>query len=295
MKSASMPWTGRFSHGPCPCRSGKPAYNCCWRGNGGWEKVSVGIIDVEKTDFTHGSCYLSPTGNCGTKITREHFISRSILERITTSTLKFKNASHFFGGKSTVEIGIDAFSAKVLCDAHNSALSTLDTEAGSAFLKIEDLYLDLTRVGEAKRVFKSFYLSSGIDVERWMVKVYCGLVAAGKIRGIRGTIVHRDTLPPCLFDSLMGRSTLDSPLGLYMHSFVGQTRTSGGFTFGTIQLTDGSDGVGGLMLSLGVMNLVLVTSLGFGQTFKDPNWFRHPTLLFNVRQSGCRVAYLFTY
>lgn len=295
MKSASMPWTGRFSHSPCPCRSGRPAYNCCWRGNGRWEKVSVGIIDVDKTDFTHDRCYLSPTGNCGTKITREHFISRNILERITRSTLKFENAAHFFGGKSTVEIGVDAFSAKVLCDAHNSALSTLDTEAGSAFSKIEDLYLDIKRIGEAKRVFRSFYLSSGIDVERWMVKVYCGLVAAGKIRGIGGTIVHRDTLPPYLFDSLMGRSTLDSPLGLYTHSFVGQTRKSGGFTFGTIQLTDGSDGVGGLMLSLGLMSLVLVTSLEFGQTFKDPNWYRHPTLLFNVRQGGCRVAYLFTY
>ncbi|MGO8791214.1 MAG: hypothetical protein ACLQVL_28050 [Terriglobia bacterium] len=294
MKSASMPWTGRFSHSPCPCRSDKPAYNCCWRGNGRWEKVPVGIIDVDKTDFTHDRCYLSPTDNCGTKITKEHFISRNILERITTSTLKFENAKHFFGGKSTVEIGIDAFSAKVLCDAHNSALSALDTEAGSAFSKIEDLYLDIKRISEAERVFRSFYLSSGIDVERWMVKVYCGLVAAAKIRGLRGTIVHRDSLH-CLFDSLMGGSALDSPLGLYMHSFVGQTRKSGGFTFGTIQLTDGSDGVGGLMLSLGVMNLVLVTSPGFGQTFKDPNWYRHPTVLFNVKQRGCRVAYLFTY
>ena len=290
-----MPWTGRFSNRPCPCRSGRPAYNCCWRGNGRWEKVSVGIIEVDKSDYRHDRCYLSPTGNCGTKITREHFISRNILERITTSTLKFENAAHFFGGKSTVEIAITAFSAKVLCDVHNSALSPLDTEAGSAFSKIEDLYRDIKRIGEAKRVFKSFYLSSGIDIERWMVKVYCGLVAAGKIRGIRGKVVQRDALPPCLFDSLMGKSMLDSPLGLYMHSFVGQTRTSGGFTFGTIQLTDGSDGVGGLMLSLGVMNLVLVTSSDFGQTFTDPNWYRHPTLLFNVRQNGCRVAYLFTY
>ena len=41
---------------------------------------------------------------------------------------------------------------------------------------------------------------------------------------------------------------------------------------------------------LGLMNLVLVTSPGFGQTFKDPNWYRHPTLLFNVKKSGCRVA-----
>jgi len=250
---------------------------------------------MKKTDSVHEKCYLSPTGNCGAKITREHFISRNILERIATSTLKFENMGHFFGGKSSVEVGIDAFSAKVLCDAHNSALSALDEEAGSAFSKVEDLGRDLILVNAAEKVVKSFYLSSGIDLERWMVKVYCGLVAAGKIRGIGGTVVRRDTIPLCFFESLLGRSTLGSPLGLHMHSFVGQKRSVGGFTFATIQLTDGSDGVGGLMLSLGLMNLVLVTSPGFGQTFTEPTWYRHPTLLFNVRQNGCRVAYLFTY
>ena len=67
MQSASMPWTGGFAYKPCHCRSGKPAYNCCWRGNGRWEKISVGIIEVDKTDFTFDRCYLSRTGNCGTK------------------------------------------------------------------------------------------------------------------------------------------------------------------------------------------------------------------------------------
>lgn len=255
----------------------------------------MGTINVERTNFKHDHCYLSSTGNCSTKITKEHFISRNILERITTSTLKFDRASHFFGGKPTVEIGNDAFSAKVLCDAHNSALSPLDDAAGLAFSAIEDLCRDLMRMGEARKPFHSFYVSSGIDIERWMVKVYSGLVAAGKIRGASGSKVPRDDLHPCLLESLMGSSTLDSPLGLYHHAFVSQERRSGGFSFGTIQLTDGSDAVGGLMLSLGIMNLVLVLSEKFGQTFNNPNWYRHPSLLFNVRHSGCRVAYLFTY
>jgi hypothetical protein len=169
----------------------------------------------------------------------------------------------------------------------------LDAAAGLTFSAIEDLSRDLTRIAGTKRAFKSFYVSSGVDVERWMVKVYCGLVAAGKIRGASGTQV--DALQPCLLESLMGKSRLDSPLGLYMHSFVGQTRTSGKISFGTIQLTDGTDGVGGLVLSLGMLNLVLVTSPGFGLTFNEPNWYRHQSLAFNVRHGGSRVAYLFTY
>ena len=164
MKSKSIPWTSKLSHGPCPCRSGEPAYNCCWRGDGRWEKVPVGIIDVDKTDFMHDRCYLSSIGNCSTKISKEHFISRNILERITKSTLKFEGAAHFFCGKPNVEIGIDAFSAKVLCDAHNSALSPLDDAAGLAFSAVEDLYLDLTRIAEAKRAFDAMMTMGKIDV-----------------------------------------------------------------------------------------------------------------------------------
>jgi hypothetical protein len=217
------------------------------------------------------------------------------LQRVTKSTLKFENVAHFFGGRPNVEIGIDAFSAKVLCDAHNSALSVLDDEAGLAFTNIEDFAHDLAGLATARKASHTFYLSSGIDIERWMAKVYCGLVAAGKIRGISGTTVERETIPPCLLDALMGRGTLTAPLGLYYHCFVGQRRKPGGFTFATIQLTDGSDAVGGLMLSLGVMNFVLVTSESYGRVFEEPSWYRHPTFLFNVRQSGSRAAYILTY
>ena len=295
MKSKSMLWTSKFSHGSCPCRSGEPAYSCCYKGNGHWERAPVGTIEPAKTDFKNDRCYLSPTGNCGVKITREHFISRQILEQITTSTLKFEGTSPIFGGKQSVEIGINSFSAKVLCDRHNSALSPLDDAAGLAFSAIEALSLDLKRIAETQETLKSLYVASGIDIERWMVKVYCGLVAAGQIRGASGSIVHLGTLQPSLLNSLMGTSPLETPLGLYMHSFAGQTRTAGGFTFATIQLTNGSGEVGGLILALGLMNLVLVTSPTYGQTFTDPNWYRHPSLLFDVRQSGSRVAYLFTY
>jgi hypothetical protein len=69
----------------------------------------VGIINVSGAPFKNDRCYLSPLGYCGTKITKEHFISRTILERVTTGTLRFEGAGHFFGGKQNIEIGIDDF------------------------------------------------------------------------------------------------------------------------------------------------------------------------------------------
>jgi hypothetical protein len=194
-----------------------------------------------------------------------------------------------------VEIGIDDFSAKVLCDNHNSSLSVLDTAAGLAFSTIEALARDSTGVVTAGGGTNSFYISSGLDMERWMIKVYCGLVAAKKIRSISGQIVQRSVLGPLFLESLLGTNSLPEPLGLHLHTFIGQELKAGGLSFGTIQLTDGSDEVGGLMLSLGFMNFVLVTSECYGEAFDNPNWYRHQSLAWNVRQGKTRVAYLFTY
>jgi hypothetical protein len=231
--------------------------------------------------------------NCSSKITKEHFISRNILEKLTRDTLKFENAGHFFRGKSHVEIGIDGFASKVLCDKHNSVLSPLDSAAGAAFQRIEELTKDLI-LADKGYTLNSFHVVSGIDMERWMIKVFCGLVAAGKIRSTSGRIEQLNSLPSELLEALMGATLLQPPLGLYMHTFVGQIRKSG-LSFATIMLSDGSDQVGGLILSLGLVNLVLVTSQHYTQTFNEPSWYRHQTLVFNAKHKGSRIRFLFTY
>jgi hypothetical protein len=128
-----------------------------------------------------------------------------------------------------------------------------------------------------------------------MIKVYCGLVAAGKIRSITGRVLERNALPAYLFDALLGNQPLPNPLGLYHHSYVGQNRQLGGISFGTIMLTDGSDDVGGLLLSLGPFNFAFITSMDYGVSFNEPAWHRHPSVLFNVKQKGSRIVYLLTY
>jgi hypothetical protein len=262
---------------------------------GRWEKVPVGPVKVAETGFAHERCYLSSLGHCGTKMTRKHFISRNILEKITSSTLRFENAAHFFAGKETLEIGIDGFSSKVLCDNHNSALSDLDTAAGLAFSRIEALTADVLRNATSKESMKSLYVVSGIDIERWLLKVYCGLIAAKKIRTQSGAILQTDPLQAHLLQSLMGNVSLCAPLGLHTHAFPGQQLQAGRISFSTIKLTDGSDEVGGLMLSLGLISLVLITSIKFGEIFTEPNWYRHQTLAWNLKQRQTRISFLFTY
>ena len=246
MKSTSIPWTKEFFNHYCPCGSGEKSFKCCWRGNAQWEKSSVGTIALATASVPPSEnhrCYLSSLGNCSSKITKEHFISRNILERITSDSgrLTIEGAGHFFGGKEQVQIGVNDFASKVLCDTHNNALSALDSAAGTAFSTIEATTKNMTEIASSPKTLKSLHLSSGIDIERWMIKVYCGLVAAGKISSKTGRILERSTLPPHLFDALLGNGSLPSPLGLYHHSYVGQKRQLDGLSFGTIMLTDGSD------------------------------------------------------
>jgi hypothetical protein len=253
------------------------------------------MINVGRSSFRNGDCYLSPLGGCCKKITREHFVSRNILERIATPKLRFENGGHFFGGKNLVEIGIDDFCAKVLCDNHNSALSVLDTAAGQAFSTIETLERDCKSISASGPRMSSLHICSGFDMERWMVKVYCGLTAAKKIRSASGKTAQPAALDRHILESLVGTAALRGPLGLYVNRFVGQTLRPGTLSLATIMLTDGSDELGGLMLSLGVMTFVLVVSNRYGRTFHDPNWHRHQTLAWNVRQGNVRAVYLFTY
>ena len=265
MKSPSIPWTRKLFYGNCPCGSGSKSYKCCWRGDGAWEKAPVGAIVLPKTSnppLLNERCYLSSYGDCSTKITREHFISRTILEKITTSRLTIRDAPHFFGGKNHVEIGIDDFVAKVLCDVHNPLLGDLDAALGIAFSNMDALAKEMLRPPRPNELVRFFRISSGLDIERWMIKVYCGMVAAGRIRGISGKIVQRSAVPLVFFDALVGVNDLPSPLGLYYHAFTGQTRNLDPMiSIGTVQLTDGSGDVGGLLLSMGPMNFVLVTSM----------------------------------
>jgi hypothetical protein len=299
MKSISVPWTRRLFNEACPCGSGSKSYECCWAGDGRWEKTPVAATPLPVTSvppFINERCYLSSYGDCGTKITKEHFISRTVLERVTTDKLTIENAGHIFGGKNKVEIGVDSFAAKVLCDVHNPSLSALDTAIGIAFANMDALAKNMEKTADASKHIRSFHISSGLDIERWMIKVYCGLVAAGAIRSSSEKVVGRDAVTSILLDALVGKSSLPTPLGLYHHAFTGQTRSLGRVvSIGTIRLTDGSDDVGGLLLTLGPINFVLITSMEFGRTFKEPNWYRHPTILINLKQGNARIAYFLTY
>jgi hypothetical protein len=279
-----------MSVGACPCGSGIPAKRCCWRSFNRWRKASVGRFDIQNSNSAHPKCYLSPMGGCSDKITKEHFISRNILEKLDPKTVRIQNAGHMFGGKDDITIGHDSFSAKVLCDYHNSLLSPLDDVAGKMFLDAESIVELFVKNMNINRL----YIASGTDLERWMVKVYCGLVAAHAIRGADGKYVDVSEITP-LLPSLIGESCLNPPFGLYFFHYQGQNLTAKQGQISTIQISDGSGDVGGIILALSVLNVVLVTSNKFGHVFTNENWHRHLNVPWNINMPFRRCAYVFTF
>jgi hypothetical protein len=77
----------------CACGSGNLADTCCWKGDGCWEKTPVGNLDIKETTFANPFCCLGRKSNCTTTMSREHFISKNILEKLTKDKLRFENAS----------------------------------------------------------------------------------------------------------------------------------------------------------------------------------------------------------
>lgn len=123
--------------------------------------------------------------DCGRGLSREHFISEGILRRLNTPAPGQNEGALRVVGLPWLEKGVPqslpptALASRILCDRHNSALSPLDTVAGRFFDRLEAavIFRDEPE-GETSNALSIF---SGLDVERWMLKLLCGLAASGNM------------------------------------------------------------------------------------------------------------------
>jgi hypothetical protein len=155
----------------CPCGSGKPVVNCHLDIDGQLRKRLKSLKPpVPQTGFAHPSCYLSETRDCSREISREHYISRSVLEQLG-STLRAMGMPWLDNGQA-LETKVDNLTAKILCRRHNEALSPLDQEAAHFFSVIRKALIDLKRNTLSRKPI--FHLVCGDAIELWMLKVACG-------------------------------------------------------------------------------------------------------------------------
>jgi hypothetical protein len=110
-------------------------------------------------------------GNCGGKLSGEHYISRTLLESIGSDGSVQIGGLPWQAQQTLQKIGISSLVSNVLCATHNAGLSGLDDVAGTFFRTIDAADKRPATLPTVTRV-------AGPLIERWFLKVICSLAAA---------------------------------------------------------------------------------------------------------------------
>jgi hypothetical protein len=220
----------------CPCRSGWMIASCCLDESD--RKLRKRVPSVRppgpQTNHSHSDCYLGRTSDCSREISREHYVSASVLEQL--GDIIDVSGVPWLGKGESQKLAVNNLTAKILCKRHNESLSPLDQEAGIFFSVLAKALSDLERKSSSRK--PNFHLVSGTMLELWMLKVACGAyfsVAAND--GKRLTETHAIDLAKIERSLFLGH--WDDRGGLYFTGHVGSAMTTESRVV-LISLTDNS-------------------------------------------------------
>jgi hypothetical protein len=149
--------------------------------------------------YQHPKCYARRDGNCSPKISKEHFISKTLLQRIQRDNTAKIAGLAWQAPQTFQRVPIKGLASNILCERHNSALSGLDATFGAFTQAIGDF-------DRAKSIERTTLKFSGNDIERWTLKCLIGFTASGNLKaGLK---------PECV-DLLFKRQRWPEAWGLY--------------------------------------------------------------------------------
>jgi len=161
------------------------------------------------TGHARPSCYARDLKDCSLKISREHYISQSVFTLFGEGGITVSGMPWIpDGGHKRVSTA--SLTGNLPCERHNQALSALDAIAAKYFRFFIAKWSD-----DEIEVF----LTRGYDLERWMLKVLCGLVVSGNSTHVGERL--STWIPPWEWlEILLGNSDVEAPAGL--HCIVGK-------------------------------------------------------------------------
>jgi hypothetical protein len=125
-------------------------------------------------------CYAGPLADCAGGLSREHYFSDAVLRLFGDVEMKVSGMPWQKEGEEKV-LRAASLASNVLCQKHNQLLSPLDEEAEGFFNTIYKCtrggIQGLIPIDDLRFEF------NGRLLERWMLKVICGAIAAGNYRG----------------------------------------------------------------------------------------------------------------
>ncbi|MBI5374168.1 MAG: hypothetical protein HZA77_01960 [Candidatus Schekmanbacteria bacterium] len=198
----------RFSvspHFPCPCGSRKSTSQCCLTATGLNKIPASTLPPAPKTGESLKSCYANCLADCDRELSREHYFSNSLLHYLNRDNDLRVGGLPWTKGKEQV-LPPNAFASKVLCKRHNSALSNLDAIAVHLFQVFDEK-------GAAGSGQQLIHLFSGHDLERWLLKILCGIAYSNNLSFEFDTDL---SIPDYWLRILFGEAEFPNEQGLYV-------------------------------------------------------------------------------
>jgi hypothetical protein len=204
----------------CPCDSGLRIKNYCLRKDRTLRpRQARTLTRPPATGYAHQRCYAAPLNDCSTKITGEHTLSHSVLRELSPTGIIEVNGLPRKPHEEFVSVSISGFTAKVLCDRHNAALSSLDSIGHRFYKSLKTINSDLR--DKTKNPRSRPYLFNGHDLERYILKALCGDGFANKMNTERGQI--RDWRPSTQWVRILyGLEPFPVGWGLYLAATPGE-------------------------------------------------------------------------
>lgn len=157
------------------------------------------------------NCWVNSLGCCSGKLTAEHIISNSILNK------KFKVKGFSWCKDEPKEISASSLTGKNLCEKHNNELSTFDSEA-KQYLSVINNFCnktnDFKKFGFRRNSIPIIYKVDGIKLERWCCKTLVNVCLSQKDE----VIINFDKLLPIIFQD----RNFENPYGLNFVAAVGR-------------------------------------------------------------------------
>jgi SEC-C motif len=201
--------TLNFYTDPCLCGSGKILKDCCLTRRADTKPKGP------KTGLSHPDCYARSLGDCSQKISREHFLTDSLLKLYSDAGLGIAVGVPSINRGAPKRLNIRKIRPKVLCERHNNCLSGIDS------IGLQFFSFLLQRSPQPKSL-----MINGYELERWFLKVLCGTAAAGFVaesgRILKGWLPPREWV-----EILFGDSVVPEDCGLHFLTNITATATMG--------------------------------------------------------------------
>lgn len=223
----------------CPCGSYRLIRSCHRSKDGYWlASPADPLLLGPRTGLSNDGCYGRAANDCSPRLSREHWMSASVIEAIQIDGLPPKVSGLPWMKGATMTLPTNALASRILCERHNSALSPLDSLAETFFRATRDDQLSYSVPNDSNSTIDSFTLCPGPQLELWLLKLLWGSLASKSIRvdgqiatqlkagidlGVLADVLWRGTAWPDQWGLYSQQHSIDphgSPNSVAMQSFT---------------------------------------------------------------------------